>query len=92
MITMTLQCGEKTSVVPGLVGNIMVTELVNMDGRLTTLLQFPRVVLITCPIFDRFSGRTIPPDKMTDCAVKSLLKGTITLRSNRQTVGTVCNA
>ena len=75
---MTLLCGVKTSVVPGLVGNTMVTEPVNMDGKLTILLPFPGVVLITCPTFDHFSGRTMPPDKMTVCAAKSLLRGTIT--------------
>lgn len=77
-VTITLQCGVKTSVVPGLVGNTMVTEPVNMDGRLTTLFPFPRVVLIICPTFDHFSGRTMHPDKMTVCAAKSLLRGTIT--------------
>ena len=75
---MTLQCGVKTSVEPGLVGNTMVTEPVNMDGRLITLLPFPRVVLITYPTFDHFSGRTTLPDKMTVCTAKSLLKKTIT--------------
>ena len=37
----------------------MVTEPVNMDGRLTTLLPFPRADLITCPTFDHFRNLTV---------------------------------
>ena len=46
--------------------------------EIDTLFPFPRVVLIICPTFDHFSGRTMHPDKMTVCAAKSLLRGTIT--------------
>lgn len=38
---------------------------------------FPRADLITCPTFDHFSGKTMPPDKTAVCTAKSLLKRTI---------------
>ena len=73
-----LRYGAKTNAVLGLAGTSMVTEIANMDGRLTTSLPFPWEGTTHYPTFARSSGRTTPPDKTTDCVARLLPAATIT--------------
>ena len=64
---LTQMCGAKISAMHELAGITMVTGILTSVGKLITSHLFPKEVQTTCPIFVRFNGKTMLPDRMIVC-------------------------